>query len=306
MIAIEKQILFDAIIVGGSYAGLSSAMTLGRSLRNVLVIDSGLPCNRQTPHSHNFLTRDGMPPGEISQIAKQQVEKYPSVRFYNGLATKGKKVAENFEITTADGITFKARMLVFATGIRDLMPPDIKGFSECWGISVIHCPYCHGYEVKGVKTGILLNGDRVMHFVPLIKNLTGDVTLLTSGKPALSNEHLVKLKKNGVQIIEEKVVEIEHTNGYVKSLIFQDGSKEDFNAVYAPLPFEQHCNIPQDLGCEMTETGLIKIDAFQKTSVAGVYAVGDNAHPMRSVALAVAAGNFAGAMVNMELSHNSF
>src|SRR5690554_5033007 len=124
---------FEVIIIGGSYAGLSSAMTLGRSLRNVLVIDSGLPCNRQTPHSHNFLTQDGKTPQEISTLAQKQVEKYESVKFYKGLATTGLKSENGFEITTDTKEIFTAKKLIFATGLKDLMP-DIKGFAKSWGI----------------------------------------------------------------------------------------------------------------------------------------------------------------------------
>src|SRR5690606_408454 len=136
---------FDVIIIGGSYAGLSSAMTLGRALRNVLMIDSGKPCNRQTPHSHNFITQDGEEPGTIAEKAKAQVLKYDTVKFLNDLAVSGKKTENGFVIATETGKEFATKKLVFATGVKDIMP-GIKGFSECWGISVIHCPYCHGYE----------------------------------------------------------------------------------------------------------------------------------------------------------------
>src|SRR5690554_7950497 len=136
---------FDAIIIGGSYSGLSAAMTLGRSLRNVLIMDSELPCNRQTPHSHNFLTQDGKTPKEISSLAKQQVQKYETVKFYKGLATRGTKTTNGSEITIDTKDKCTAKKSIFATGIKDIMPA-IKGFTECWGISIIHGPYCHGYE----------------------------------------------------------------------------------------------------------------------------------------------------------------
>jgi len=301
----KKETIFSTIIIGGSYAGLSAAMTLGRSLRQVLVIDSGLPCNRQTPHSHNFLTRDGAPPKEILQVARQQVEQYAGISFHEGIASKGNKIPGGFEISTSGGATFKAKTLVFATGIKDVMP-GIKGFSECWGVSVIHCPYCHGYEVKGKKTAIMLSAERLMHFVPLIKNLTGQLTLLIKPHPSLGDDEIKKLKIHGISILDEEVIEIEHSNGYVKNVVFKNGTKESFEAIYAPVPFEQHCHIPQALGCELTEDGLLKVDPSHGTTIPGVYAVGDNAQPMRSVALAVAAGNIAGAIINNKLSHDDF
>ncbi len=146
---------FDVIIIGGSYSGLSAALALGRSLRHVLIIDSGKPCNEQTPHSHNFLTHDGETPRSIASKAKEEVSKYETVHFHSGLAVRGEKTDSGFEITTEAGESFTAKKLIFATGVRDIMP-EIDGISECWGISVIHCPYCHGYEVRGEKTGLEL------------------------------------------------------------------------------------------------------------------------------------------------------
>ena len=139
-----KRNHFDVIIIGGSYSGLSAAMSLGRSLRQVLVIDSGLPCNKQTPHSHNFITQDGEKPAVISAKAKLQVDIYKTVQFFNGLAVKAFKKNKGFEITTESGDVFTSRKVLFATGVKDLLP-EINGFAECWGISVLHCPYCHGY-----------------------------------------------------------------------------------------------------------------------------------------------------------------
>lgn len=299
----KKQ--FDVIIVGGSYAGLSAAMALGRSLRNVLIIDSGKPCNRYTPHSHNFITHDGAVPKEIATKAKEQVLKYNTVKFLQDVATKGKKTETGFEISTQSGETFSAKKLVFAAGVKDIFPA-IKGFEECWGKSVIHCPYCHGYEFKGQKTAILANGERAIHLAALVNNLTNKLVVVTQGKPDLKEEQLVKLKKNNIELIEKEVAEIQHQNGEVKTLIFSDGTKENVSAVYASIPFEQHCTIPADLGCDKTEMGHIKVDLFQKTTVPGIYACGDSTSPMRSVAYAVAAGNITGAMVNMELTMEVF
>src|SRR5688500_15844678 len=130
---------YDVIIIGGSYAGLSAAMALGRSLRQVLIIDSSKPCNQQTPHSHNFITQDGETPKGIAEKAKAQVLKYDTVKFYNGIATEGTKTENGFEIKTQSGGRFTSKKLLFATGVKDQFP-DINGFAECWGISVLHCP----------------------------------------------------------------------------------------------------------------------------------------------------------------------
>ena len=301
----EKNKIFEVIIIGGSYAGLSAAMCLGRSLRKVLIIDSGQPCNEQTPHSHNFLTQDGKTPKEISLVAKQQVEQYNTVSFLKDVVHKGRKTPSVFEITTLSNKTFTAKKLILATGVKDIMP-QINGFSTCWGISVIHCPYCHGYEHKAVKTALIANGERALHLASLVHNLTDDLTILTNGRMNFNEPQLKKLKANNIDVIEKEITEIEHKNGHIQNIIFKDGGKENFLAAYAAIPFMQHTSIPVDLKCELTEHGHIKVDFLQKTTVDGIFACGDNSSPMRSVAYAVSTGNIVGAMVNKELTDEQF
>ena len=296
---------FDVIIIGGSYAGLATAMALGRALRDVLIIDNGKPCNRQTPHSHNFLTQDGKAPKEIATLAKQQVVAYDTITFFDGIATKGLKTSTGFEIQTETGNKFSATKLVFATGIKGVMP-NVIGFSECWGISVLHCPYCHGYEVKNEITGILGNGEYGYEFSKLISNWTKELTLFTNGASMLTSEQKMLLEKHSIEIVEKEIKELEHQNGQLKSIIFKDGSKQIVKAIYTKLPFEQNCTVAEQLGCELTEDGYIKIDATQKTTTKDVFACGDNATRLRTVANAVAMGTFTGMMVNKELIEERF
>ncbi|MTD71811.1 NAD(P)/FAD-dependent oxidoreductase [Flavobacterium sp. LC2016-13] len=300
-----EQKHFEVIIIGGSYSGLSAAMSLGRSLRQVLVIDSGLPCNRQTPYSHNFITQDGEKPQVISAKAKIQVDFYDTVQFYNGLAISAIKTANEFEIKTESCKVFTARKMLFATGVKDLLP-EINGFAECWGISILHCPYCHGYEVKKEKTAIIANGDIGFDFAKLISNWTKDLRLCTNGKSTLTLEQTEILKKHDVQIFEEEIDSFEHKEGYVKNIIFKNKEKVAVKAVYARPPFEQHCSLPVDLGCDINEQGLLKVDAMQKTNIAGIYGSGDCTTQMRSVAIAVSTGSFAGAVINKELIDEDF
>lgn len=301
----KNENTYDVILIGGSYAGLSAAMALGRSLRKVLIIDSGLPCNWQTPHSHNFITLDGEKPANITKKAKEQVLQYNTVLFYEGIAIKGEKKENYFSVLTDKSDVFYAKKLIFATGIKDVFPA-IKGFSECWGISVVHCPYCHGYEIKDKKTAILAQGEKAFHLASLVNNLTQDITLITSYTHLFTKEQLQKLENHTIRIIDKEIIEVIHEKGYVSQLVFTDGSREDFEAVYAAIPFQQHCTIPVELGCEITEMGHLKVDAFQKTTVSGIYACGDTSSMMRSVANAVASGNICGAMVNMELINEEF
>lgn len=295
----------DVIIIGGSYAGLSAAMALGRSLREVLIIDGGLPCNRQTPYSHNFITQDGVKPGAINKLAKQQVLNYSTVRYLEDFAITGTKSDSGFIIKTESGNTFSSRKLIFATGITDIMP-DIKGFSDCWGISVVHCPYCHGYELRNRKTAILADAEKAMHLAPLVKNLTDDLTILTSGKADFSSDQVQSLANHNIKINHTKIVEIEHQEGYIQNVIFEHGVELPFEGIYAALPFRQHSEIPVELGCKLTEHGYIEVDFSQKTTIDGAFACGDNSGMMRSVANAIYSGNVAGAMVNAELAMEQF
>lgn len=301
----STQPQFDVIIVGGSYAGLSAAMALGRSLRTVLIIDSGLPCNRQTPHSHNFLTQDGKTPQEIASVVREQLSVYKTIQFHDGLAASGRKEGSNFEITTQEGAVFSAKKLIFATGIQDQLP-DIKGFAACWGISIIHCPYCHGYEYRDQATGIMLNGEMAAHLAPLIHNLSKKLSILTSGKADFTTDQLNTFKKHQINIIEKQVTEVVHTDGQLQEVMFEDGETMPFDAIYARVPFTQHCTIPIDLGCQLTEQDYIEVDPFQKTSVDGILACGDNTTMMRSVANAVYSGNIAGVVANKELAVEEF
>ena len=301
----EDKAKLDVLIIGRSYAGLSAALALGRSLRNTLIIDSGMPCNRQTPHSHNFLTQDGKTPEAIATLARQQVEQYETVRFHPGRAIRGEKTSEGFKIETQAGDTFIAKKLIFATGIKDQIPA-IPGFAACWGISVIHCPYCHGYEYKNQPTGILANGEAAMHYASLVNNLTPNLTIFTKGPSTFTGEQLRQLDRHNIPVVETEVVAFEHREGYIDRVVLQDHASVPIQALYASIPFVQHSDIPASLGCTLTEEGRIETDSFQQTTVPGVFACGDNASKMRSVAGAVASGNLAGAMANSKLTGEQF
>ena len=296
----EHSDIFDVIIIGGSNAGLSAGMSLARALRKVLIIDSGTPCNKQTPESHNFLTHDGRKPAEILEAGKAQLLKYSTVSILKSLATGASGSNNNFEVSTFDSRRFVSKKLLFATGVKDIMP-DIDGFAECWGISVLHCPYCHGYEFKERKTGVLTNGEFATDFGMLIRNWTNDLTLFTNGESTLTQEQLQKLSKRNITLVEKRIKNLTHQKGYIQSILFEDGSSQELEAVYARPPFEQHCKIPEQLGCAVNDQGYIEVDEFKRTTVPGIYAAGDNITRFRSVANAVASGNTAGAFINHDL-----
>lgn len=300
----QKDIKYDVIIIGGSYAGLSAAMTLGRAVRNVLVIDHGKPCNRSTPHSHNFITHDGEEPLMIAQKARQQVKQYSTIEFLNAEVVEAKQEADSFQIKTQEGNTYSCKKLLFTTGLKDILP-DISGFEACWGKSILHCPYCHGYEVRQQRTGILANGDIGFELMKLISNWTRDLVLFTNGPATLNADQLKLAAKYNIPVIEKPIISIEHEEGYIQHIWFADQSKYELKALYARPAFEQHSPLLASLGCELTEQGLVKVDMFQRTNVNGIYAAGDNSS-MRTVSMAVSTGTMAGIVINKELIDEQF
>lgn len=296
--------LLDVIIIGGSYAGLAAGMALGRSRRKVLIIDSGLPCNRQTPHAHNLITHDGTPPAAIRQAALEQVLAYPGVRLVEGLATAASGEADRFRVRTAAGETFGAKRLLLATGVRDI-PLPIDGFDACWGISVLHCPYCHGYEVRDMALGVIGNGDAGFEYARMVRNWSPELRLLSNGPASFTADQHAALQQLGVRLDERPIRAFAHQAGRLRAVQFDSGPELPLDAVFARGGIAQHSDIAQQLGCELQVGGmmpeLIKIDAFGRSSVPGVSAAGDNCSPFRSLASAIAAGTTAGALLNNEL-----
>lgn len=296
---------FEVVILGGSYAGLSAALALGRSKRKVLIVDSGKPCNISTPYSHNFLTQDGVEPQVIASQAKDQVLKYPTVSWMDGLAIELSKADKLFEISTLDHWKVLARRVIFATGLKDLLP-EIPGFADCWGKTIIHCPYCHGYEVRGRKTGIMIRGAEALEMVRLIQHWAGDLTLFLNGDETLSEEDRRLMIEKDVNIVDQPIRKVIHDHGTIRSLELEDGKSVSIDALYARVATAQKSSLPEQSGCKLTESDHVEVDMFGKTTVEGIYAVGDCAHPMRSVATAVYSGNMAGAMLNKEMIEEDF
>lgn len=301
----ENRELYDVIIIGGSYAGLSAAMSLGRSLRKVLVVDSGNPCNRQTPYSHNFLGNDGSRPKSLHDKARAQVLGYQSVSFIEDLAVDVMPHGPWFEAATKNNGTFTSRKVLFATGVTDTIP-NIDGFDDCWGKTILHCPYCHGYEVKNQVTGVIGNGDMGFELAKIIRHWTQQLTLYTNGTSTLSPEEVHKLNQHNINVVENEIDRIEHENGQVKRLHFKDTPPDELRAIYTQLPFIQQCSIPERMGCKLTEKGFIFVDKCLETSVPGVFAAGDCLSLFRSVAHAVASGNKVGAIINKCLIEEDF
>lgn len=296
---------FEVAIVGGSYAGLSAALALGRASRHVNIIDYGERCNLKAETAHNLLTHDGSHPGKIITKAKKEVGGYPTVTLTDGIVVEVESRKAGFELKFEDGNSLSAKKVLFATGIRDLLP-NIPGFEQTWGISMLHCPYCHGYEVMGRKTALIGNGELGFIMAMVLSQWNKDITVLTNGKAEFDAEQLARLERNHIPICEKKIKHIAHIHGKMEAIHFEDGSEMNLSIAYAKIPFEQHSALPGKLGCKMSDDGHIVVDDDHRTSVHGIYAAGDCTTNGRSISLAMAAGTVAGMFINGELTDESF
>lgn len=295
--------LYDVIIIGGSYAGLSAALQLARARRSVLIIDEGQRRNRFASHSHGFLTQDGVDPARIAADARAQVMRYETVRWLSGRADRAARI----EASDASGVDFEvfangqrhiSRRLLLATGVKDILPA-ISGLAERWGKSVFHCPYCHGYELNKAQIGVIAGSELSMHHAMMLPDW-GTTTLLLNDAFEPTAEQLQSLAMRGVSIERSPV---EAISGHA-DIRLADGRTLSFAGLFALAPFEMTSPIPLELGLEFEEGPIgsaIRTDPMKETSMPGVFACGDAARPMASVALAIGDGNLAGAGLHRSL-----
>lgn len=297
---------FDVVIVGGSYAGLSAALTLGRALRSVLVIDKGDGFLQQDIYAHNFITQDGVIASAIHAKAKEQVLQYKTVKFYKDKVETVVQQEGRFIVETRRKEKFTARKILFATGLIDVFPP-INGFRECWGQSVLHCPYCNGYEYADADIGIFANGDIAYDLAKTMYNWSRHLSIFTNGKSTISALHTEKLAARNVLIEEGEIDFLDHRKGQLKSIVLKSGKMHALNALFCKPGNLQATDIPvQQLGCACTAEGFIKTDIYHRTSVSGVYSAGDNTVMPRAISVSVASGTEAGMSINKEIIEESF
>ncbi len=286
----------DAIVIGGSYAGLSAAMMLARARRKVLVIDAGVPRNRFASHAHGVLALDGKPGAEILAAARDQLAAYPTVSFQQGevVAVGGSNGA--FSVQTADGAVAKGRKLLLATGISDQLPA-VPGLAERWGRTVLHCPYCHGYEIGGGPIGVLATSPFSVPHAALLADW-GDVTLFTSGPLEIEAEQRAKLHRRGVKIESSRVKELVGPGDQLDGVRLEDGRLIPVRAVFAGGLQKMASPLAASLGCAFEETPMgpiIRTDVRKETTVPGVFAAGDAATMPANITLSAADGVRAGA-----------
>lgn len=292
--------MLDALIIGGGAAGLSAALILGRFRRRVVLIDSQKPANRFSHASHGFLTRDGTSPADIGAIGREQLQKYDTLTLQTGIVTHIQQQAQHFTATLDDGSQHTARKLLLATGIKDTLP-DIAGLQQFWGMTVLHCPYCDGWEQRDKPVAILNQGEGALHIAQLLRVLTADVVITSNGPSGLTPEQCTALTKHGIGLIETPIARVEGHDTQVERIVFTDGSVLPRAAIFTRLTMTQHSDIAVRLGCAMTPAGLVKVDEQGRTSIAGVYAAGDMGSIPRQVIFAASQGTAAAISLNKEL-----
>ena len=295
---------FDVIIIGSGNAGLSAALTLGRSRKRTLICGSGAPRNAPSHQAHNFFTRDGISPTELLRIGQEQLTPYKSVQFQPESAIYACKQDNGFEVTLESGTQLEARRLLLATGVIDELPA-INGLQELWGISALHCPYCHGWEVQDQAIALYGKGQVGFDLCVLIKGWSNDLVLCTDGTADLTQEQRLLLDKHNIPVREEKIVRFESKEGHLDAIVFAEGQVLARTAMYLRAPQRQRSELPKLLGCDI-ENGFVKVDDFGQTSTPGVYAAGDMTTPMQSLPYAAFSGVRAGAFLNHGLLAEDF
>lgn len=297
--------MLDVVIVGGSSAGLSAALILGRSLRSVVVIDDQKPCNRFSHASHGFFTRDGVRPSELLQIAYEQLHRYPSVVVKTATASHIEKSDTGFEITSSDASKLQARTVLLATGLHDALPA-LDGVEGLWGKSVFHCPYCDGYEVRGKAIAVYGADEASLHQAMLLRNLTDKLTFCTGGGWKLTAAQHERLTRYGIQMVEQPIAALESAGTQLHAVRFADGTSLNCDALFIRPKTTHRTPFAHDLGCKVNEHNVVQVDLLGRTSIEGIYAAGDIASPMRSVAIAVAQGATAAYGINADLVNRDF
>ncbi len=292
---------YDVIVVGGSFAGLSAAMQLVRARRRILLVDAGKPRNRFAEAAHGFLGQDGVPPADIMREGLRQLSAYPTFDFFHGEVQTAQADGGGFRVRLSDGCDAAARRLVLATGVADDLP--LASMTPRWGVSVLHCPYCHGYEVRDRPLAVVANHPMAAHQGLLLPDW-GPTTYFTQGVFEPAPEEAAQLTARGVAIERTPVVELLGEGSATRALRLADGREVAADAVFTAPKTRVASPLAEQLGCAFAEgmTGShIQVDAMQQTTTTNVFAAGDAAQPMHNATLASAAGVMAGVSAHRSL-----
>lgn len=296
----------DVIIVGGGAAGLSAGLTLARAGRRTIVVDAGRPRNRFAAHMHGFLSRDGMAPEDLLAAGRAEVESYGGViRRGTVVAATVNDEGTRVEARLDDGSRLRGRRLLLTTGLRDELPP-IEGLAERWGKDVLHCPYCHGHEVRDQPIGLIATGAFSLHAVHLMRHWSPDFVLFLNGLPVPEAGELERLRARDIQVVEGAVrrLVVDTRDDRLTGVELADGTVIERTAVFVGSQLVVDDPLLRELGVTFEHNEIaswVTADMFGQTSVPGVWAAGNVAKPWDQVIQAAGGGAFAAAAINNNL-----
>jgi thioredoxin reductase len=286
----------DVIIIGGSFAGLAAALQLGRARRKITVLDTGLPRNRFAGHSHGLLGHDHKPPLEILAEARKQLARYPTIKLVNARADSISGAIDDFSVLTANGESLGARRLILSYGVVDQMP-DVSGFAEGWGTSIVPCPYCDGFEVASQHWGLVWSGPQSHNQVRLFHDWTDTLTVFAAGHD-IPPDIRTDLARRKVAVVDGRIIEIARRGVHNATVKLDSGRSVAVDIVFAHPRNKPSATLHESLGLATANTPLgivLKVDERRETSMPGIYAAGDLTNPaIPSVTVASSQGAAAG------------
>jgi thioredoxin reductase len=297
---------YDVLVVGAGSAGLSAALTLGRCRRRVLLADGGPTRNAPSPAVHSFFSRDGIKPAALLQLGHEQLAPYPTVEARELKIKQLTKLAHGFRATgeTGQGHAFEAttRRVLLASGVHDVLPA-LPGFHELWGSSVLHCPYCHGYEVRDQPLAVYGRGKPVVGLALLISRWSANVVVVTDGPGHLTDYARQRLRRQGIAVRQVPIARLVGTpKTGLRCVEFEDGSFLECKALFLHPPQEQRSPLAADLGARITGKGAVWVDKNAQTTIPGLYAAGDMVPGQQQALLAAASGSKAAICLNEALT----
>jgi thioredoxin reductase len=297
---------YDVLIIGAGSAGLSAALTLGRCRRRVLLADGGPTRNAPSPAVHSFFTRDGIRPAQLLHLGHEQLAPYPTVEARELKIKAITKLAHGFRATGENGQghtqEVTTRRILLATGVHDVLPP-LPGFRELWGSSVLHCPYCHGYEVRDQPLAVYGRGKAVVGLALLISRWSPEVVVVTDGPGHLTDYARQRLRRQRIGLREEPIARLVGTpKTGLRCVEFANGTFLKCKALFLHPPQEQRSPLAADLGARITGKGAVWVDKNAQTTVPGLYAAGDMVPGQQQALLAAASGSKAAICMNEALT----
>jgi thioredoxin reductase len=290
---------YDVVIAGGGPAGLSAALMLGRCRRRVIVCDAGAPRNAASGGLHGYLSRDGVLPGELLRIGREEIARY-GVEFRRAVVAEARREEGGFAAVLDDGTTLRCRKLLLATGVRD-NPPEIEGVERFYGRSVFHCPYCDGWEMRDQPLAAHGRGAPGAGLAISLRTWSPDVVLCTDGPPRLSRSDRARLDERGIPVIAKRIARLEGRDAALDCIVFADGDMLHRRAVFFTARQDQQCGLAASFGCEFTSKGTVRTDHHQATNIPGLYCAGDASFDVQFVIVAAAEGAKAAVAINTAL-----